>query len=222
MKGTIVDALRILGDIVGRKLASKAGRRILRDVTGRDRQNYPFQVSRNRGAAYSSRRRLQSNRSGQIRHRGIVPPRYGTNLNPGYGAGGAGYGTPYGAGYQSAGACRNNDQAILLIRAMISAAKADGQIDSIEYNSIAQQTHGLSQREIAFLQQELNSPIQLGALVASVPRGLEMDVYKVSLATIRIDSVGETQYLRDLSQSLGLCPKNVSRLHRYYGLRPLT
>ena len=100
-----------------------------------------------------------------------------------------------------------NDLSLLLLRAMISAAKADGQIDSDEQRRIFER---LGEAELdaearAFLFDELGKPLDLEALVRGVERPeVAAEVYAASLLAIEVDSLAERGYLQMLSGRLGL------------------
>jgi uncharacterized membrane protein YebE (DUF533 family) len=100
-----------------------------------------------------------------------------------------------------------NTQALLLLRAMIAAAKADGQIDSDEQRRIFER---LGQAELdaesrSFLFEELGKPLDLEALVREVQRPeVAAEVYAASLLAIEVDTPAERGYLQMLSGRLGL------------------
>jgi uncharacterized membrane protein YebE (DUF533 family) len=111
-------------------------------------------------------------------------------------------------------------EATVLIQAMISAAKADGQIDGGEVQRILAkvQEGGAAANAIAFLQQEMKKPLDLQGLVAQVrdPR-LAAEVYAASLLAIEVDTEAEHHYLRQLAQGLRLDPIVVAELHSALG-----
>jgi uncharacterized membrane protein YebE (DUF533 family) len=111
-------------------------------------------------------------------------------------------------------------EATVLIQAMISAAKADGQIDGGEVQRILAkvQEGGAAADAIAFLQQEMKKPLDLQGLVAQVrdPR-LAAEVYAASLLAIEVDTEAEHHYLRQLAQGLRLDPIVVAELHAALG-----
>ncbi len=108
----------------------------------------------------------------------------------------------------------------LLVRAMISAAKADGQIDQEEMQRIIGKvgTDGVTPEEKAFVMDELNAPVDVAALASGVSSPAQAaEVYAASLMAIRLDSDAERQYLRDLAQALRLDPATVAQLHQMTG-----
>lgn len=110
----------------------------------------------------------------------------------------------------------------LMLRAMISAAKADGEIDEAELQRIVGRMaeDGLSAEEKQFLINELQRPLDLAGLIAAVPNpAVAAQVYAASLLAIELDNDAEYAYLRQLAQGLGLDPATVSRLHQLTGVK---
>ncbi|WP_372682982.1 tellurite resistance TerB family protein [Desulfosarcina sp.] len=107
--------------------------------------------------------------------------------------------------------------AVILIRAMIAAANADGVIDQAERNHILKrlQTVDLSPEEHAFVVQELLSPAELEAIVGSVDSPeLARQVFTVSLMAIEVDTEKERQYMNTLASRLGLDESTVEQIQR--------
>ena len=110
-----------------------------------------------------------------------------------------------------------DSEAVLLIRAMIAAANADGIVDQAERNSILEhlQTIDLSPEEHSFIVQELLSPADLEAIVGSVNSpAMAEQVYTVSLMAIDVDTESECRYMATLADRLGLDPSTVENIHR--------
>lgn len=107
-----------------------------------------------------------------------------------------------------------NEQATLMIRAMANAAKADGQVDKIERKHLIDKLgEEITAEEVEFLQQELSAPLDVDAFVASVPRGMEKQVYLASLMAIDLDTNPEAQYLDKLAKGLGVDAATVNQIH---------
>ncbi|BAO45672.1 DUF533 domain-containing protein [Thiolapillus brandeum] len=107
-----------------------------------------------------------------------------------------------------------NEQATVMIRAMIYAAKADGRVDHEEQRHIIEGLgEDITPEEMAFVQDELAAPVDVQALVKDVPRGMEGQVYLASLMAIDLDTNPEAQYLHQLAQGLGLQPEAVNAMH---------
>lgn len=108
----------------------------------------------------------------------------------------------------------------LVVRAMISAAKADGEVSEDEIQRIVGRVgaDGLSEEEKQFLIAELRRPLDLAALVAEVPNEMvAAEVYAASLLAIQLDTPAEAAYLRQLAQALRLDGATLSRLHEITG-----
>jgi uncharacterized membrane protein YebE (DUF533 family) len=108
----------------------------------------------------------------------------------------------------------------LILRAMISAAKADGQIDGAEMQRIVGKLEeaGADQEARQFVLQELQKPLDLQGLIRTV-RGPEVaaQLYAASLLAIEVDTAAERDYLRQLANGLGLDDRIVQRLHQMMG-----
>ncbi len=108
----------------------------------------------------------------------------------------------------------------LMIRAMITAAKADGQLDQKEIDTLFGKigAQGIIPEERQFVMDELSRPMDLQALVSAVPnQAVAAEVYAASLFAIDIDTEAERDYLRQLAAALGLDAATVSRLHEMTG-----
>lgn len=108
----------------------------------------------------------------------------------------------------------------LVVRAMICAAKADGEVSEDEVRRIVGRVgaDGLSEEEKQFLIAELRRPLDLAALVAEVPNEMvAAEVYAASLLAIELDTPAEAAYLRQLAQALRLDGATLSRLHEITG-----
>jgi uncharacterized membrane protein YebE (DUF533 family) len=110
-----------------------------------------------------------------------------------------------------------NKQAVLLIRTMINAAKADGQIDQAEQQAILEKLGQVTQEEIEFIRNEFAKPLDLESFVNEVPRGMEHQVYLLSLATIDLDKQSEANYLGALAQALRITPDEANAIHEQLG-----
>ncbi len=117
------------------------------------------------------------------------------------------------------GNATSEDTAHLVLRAMIDAAKADGEIDEDERRRIlAKAGEDGDPEAMSFLRQELARPADPAALAAAAPDPVvAAQVYAASLLAIRVDSEAERAYLRDLAGRLGLDPGTVAQLHRELG-----
>jgi hypothetical protein len=110
-----------------------------------------------------------------------------------------------------------NEQSMVLIRAMVNAAKSDGQITQEEQEAILKRMDHVSQAEIDFLRQEFAAKTDVRDFAWSVPLGMEEQTYAMSVIAIDLDEQKEAQYLGDLAHGLRLAPKRCNEIHRKYG-----
>lgn len=108
-------------------------------------------------------------------------------------------------------------QASLMIRAMINAAKADGTIDPQEQERIISKLGNISDSEADFIRREFEAPLNVAGFVQSIPQGMGQAIYAISLAAIDLDSRTEAQYLSQLAQGLNLSPTTCNALHEQVG-----
>ena len=106
-----------------------------------------------------------------------------------------------------------DEQAVVLIRAMTNAAKADGEVDQEEIDNIVRRAGDLEAEDEAFLRAEFAAPLDLDAFIGSVPSGMEAEVYTASILPIEIDTVAEKTYLQNLADGLGLKASQVEEIH---------
>ena len=110
------------------------------------------------------------------------------------------------------------ENAKLMIRAMIQAAKSDGQIDSEEQERIMEHIGDLGKTERAFIEAELAAPVDPAALAADASDQMKAQVYATSLMAIRVDTVSEATYLQELADALGLSAEARARIHKSMGV----
>ena len=113
------------------------------------------------------------------------------------------------------------ENAMLMIRAMIQAAKADGEIDADEKAKILSYLTSASPEERAYVEQQMNAPLDLAGLAAATGEAMRNQVYSTSLMAIRIDNPAEAAYLKSLAQALGLDDAARDAIHASMGLAPL-
>jgi uncharacterized membrane protein YebE (DUF533 family) len=109
----------------------------------------------------------------------------------------------------------------LILKGMINAAKADGQIDQQEGQRIMAklQQAGIDQHGQQWILNEMYRPLDLDAFVAEI-RSPEVaaQVYAASLLAIEVDTDAERNYLEQLAQRTGLQPAAVQHIHQAMGL----
>lgn len=119
---------------------------------------------------------------------------------------------------------RLQSNAELMLKGMISAAKADGDIDPQELDRIVGKLKdaGADPDARAFVMAELRQPLDLDGLVRQVPsREVGVQLYAASLLAIEVDTPAERQYMQRLAQGLGLDASVVQRIHQALGVRPV-
>lgn len=114
------------------------------------------------------------------------------------------------------------ENAKLMIRAMIQAAKADGDLDANEKAKIMSHLENASADERAFVEAEMAAPVDPMALAAAAGSAMKAQVYSAALMAVTIDNAAEADYLRRLSAALGLDPAARDAIHAQMGLAPLT
>ena len=119
-----------------------------------------------------------------------------------------------------------SDKAMLLIEAMIEAAKADGEIDPEERRRIIERLEGggLDPEARSFIEARMALPPATGRLVERVRperpenRVLAAEVYVASLLAIEVDTPAERGYLRNLGERLKLDDGLLRHLHDDLGV----
>lgn len=113
----------------------------------------------------------------------------------------------------------DNDQAEILIQAMVNSAKSDGEVSKEEVDNIVEQLGELQSDEEAYLREQLDGPfVDAGTFASSVPGGLGPQAYAVSVIAIDVDNQHEINYLRDLAGGLGLDDDTVDSIHGELGV----
>lgn len=109
----------------------------------------------------------------------------------------------------------------LMIRAMIQAAKADGQIDPEEQARILEHLKDAGPEEIAYVKEQMAAPLDLAGLVSDTQAAMKAQVYSSALMAITVDSPAEKAYLQQLASALGIDPATRDALHAAQGRAPL-
>lgn len=107
--------------------------------------------------------------------------------------------------------------AALMLRAMIQAMKSDGEIDQAEQAKLLDRLGDVSPEERAFVQNEMQQRIDIDDLARDVPRGLEQQVYAMSLMGIDLDNQKEAQYLHQLARAMNITPDMANHIHDQLG-----
>ena len=117
-------------------------------------------------------------------------------------------------------AAQAHQQALAFIKAMINAAKADGQIDAEEQEKIVSRLGDIDPQEAAFIRDEISKPLNFD-FFADITQEMTPQIYAVSLMAISLDTPAEISYMQQLAQGLGLDAQAVNGIHAQLGLAPL-
>ena len=208
-----MDMIDILGGILGEK-AGKSGRGsdVLKDIFGRSsRRSSPSKIPTEEQIEKQARELEDMLSVAKDRHdryqapsneRREPAPREPSSREP----------SSSGSSSKESG-----ERALILIRAMVNAAKADGQIDDDEQKKIISRLSDRSRETIDFLRQEFARPVNVGEFARSVPLGMEQQVYMLSLITMDLNTAGEAQYLTELSDALRISPEVRKQIHERVG-----
>ncbi len=120
-------------------------------------------------------------------------------------------------GNDSSANADRDSQAEIMLRAMISAAKSDGELDDEEKRKITEHLGDATQEEIDFVRQELEAPLDTQGLIKSVPRGMEEQVYFMALLAIDLDSNHEAHFLDELAKGLNISNQTCNQIHEKLG-----
>lgn len=105
---------------------------------------------------------------------------------------------------------------LILVRAMIAAARSDGLLDAQESQAIFQKIEALqlAQEERLLLIEEMGRPVDIDAIVrtAATPE-IAAEIYVASLMAIDVDTAAEQSYLGMLAARLKLPAGLVTELH---------
>ena len=120
---------------------------------------------------------------------------------------------------------QENDAEILII-AMLDAAKADGNVDSEELTNIMTKikSAGLGQEGVNYVLQKLQSPMETSRLVTAGKHRPELaaQIYSASLLAIDVDTEAERNYLNTLARSMGLNSNVVAQIEQMTGANKQT
>ena len=115
------------------------------------------------------------------------------------------------------------DDAQIIVKAMINAAKADGKIDKSEIDKIIGKLDddGLEQKEKDFFIAEANKPMDLNGVVSSAGNkpAMAAQIYAASMLAIEVDTAAEEKYMQKLASGLGLDAQVVAYIDRTMGIK---
>lgn len=114
-----------------------------------------------------------------------------------------------------------DQQSEVYIRAMIQAGLADGRLDDKEQQVILQKIGKVGRAESDFIRAEMAKGSDVNAFMQTVPRGIEEDVYALSLMAIQLDNRTEAQYLDALAKGLRITEAQSNAIHDRLGAQRL-
>jgi uncharacterized membrane protein YebE (DUF533 family) len=111
----------------------------------------------------------------------------------------------------------------LVLRAMINATKADGQIDEGEINRVVGKLKeiGIDDEAERYLTAQMQQPMETEKLIAAAQGQPELaaQIYGASLLAIEVDTQAEKNYLDQLADGLGLSRQVTGRIQELVGLQ---
>jgi uncharacterized membrane protein YebE (DUF533 family) len=114
------------------------------------------------------------------------------------------------------------DTAGLMIRAMVMAARCDGEIDQTERETLmATIGEEATEADMAFVRNAMGEPVDAAALASDTPEGLETQVYSMSVMSIEPDNRDEAKYLHELATALGIGQATANEIHDSFGVQRL-
>ena len=114
------------------------------------------------------------------------------------------------------------DNAGLMIRAMVMAARCDGEIDANERQTLmATIGEDATPADMEFVRAAMDAPVNARQLADDTPKGMETQVYSMSLMAIEPDHPEEAKYLHTLASSLGIGQATVNEIHDSFGVQRL-
>lgn len=112
----------------------------------------------------------------------------------------------------------HEEQAGLMLKAMLQAAKSDGKIDAAEKEKLLGQLGtDITPQEMQFVNDLLAEPVDIDGLARATPRGMEAQVYLMSVMGIDLDNRNEANYLHQLATAMGLDQASVNHIHTQLG-----
>ena len=107
----------------------------------------------------------------------------------------------------------SREEVYILLKAMVNAAKADGEIDEVEQKRILEFMGDMSKVEQMFVEHELKKSLNVEEFLKEIPKGMEQQVYYMSLFAIDLDNEAERAYLEMLANRLNLPYSVVDNIH---------
>ncbi len=110
-----------------------------------------------------------------------------------------------------------NSDVYILLKAMVNASKSDGIIDEIEEKRIMEFMGDMTNMQRLFVEKEMRASLDIQSFIKEVPKGMEKQVYYMSLFAIDLDVASEMVYLDTLSKGLKLTNDEINNIHESLG-----
>lgn len=110
-----------------------------------------------------------------------------------------------------------NEVAVLMLRAMTQAARADGDFDDAEKEKLFGVLRDGDPEDIEVVKRIMQEPVDAQSLARDTPKGLETQVYSMSVNAITTDNRAEAEYLHALASGLGIAPETSNQIHDSLG-----
>ncbi len=105
----------------------------------------------------------------------------------------------------------------ILLKAMVNASKSDGRIDEIEEKRIMEFMGEMTSMQKLFVEKEMRASLDIKSFLKEVPKGMEQQVYYMSLFAIDLDVASEMVYLDTLAKGLKLSNDEINSIHESLG-----
>jgi uncharacterized membrane protein YebE (DUF533 family) len=113
----------------------------------------------------------------------------------------------------------------IVLKAMVNAAKSDGQVDAKEIQRIIDKLKeaGATPQEQQYVLDMMNTPMETEFLInaAKGRQELAVQIYAASLMAIEVDTLEEKAYLESLASGLGLSSDVIRNIEQMVGLKPV-
>jgi len=107
----------------------------------------------------------------------------------------------------------SREEVYILLKSMIYAAKIDGTVDESEREKIMEFMGNMSKVEQMFVEHELQKELHVEEFLKEIPKGMEKQVYYMSLFAIDVNNEAERNYLELLSNKLNIPYETVDSIH---------
>ena len=101
----------------------------------------------------------------------------------------------------------------ILLKAMVHAATSDGALSELEEKRVMEFMGDMSKVEQMFVEYEFKKVFNMDAFLKEIPKGMEEQVYYISLFAIDLEKKSEREYLELLANKLQLSYKMVDNIH---------